>query len=291
MAYFLGSAGSIRLRRGTDQELGTLSGVINVDDVSTTLNRVGLDSASDNLLTGDKVDFETTDSRGLAFIPASNWSSNQTEDTISCYVNVNEAGGLRLFQTFEAAVNNVRSSEIALQSFTGAPIDVSLRVRDINYNFLGNVTNYEFNASRDNIDVTSLSDKFKRQYQSGLLSGSGRIDCIFDSKSTGASESSLLMLQLIQRIEIGAACDMALFLTDRLVDPSRDSIFYRLTAVITNAGVTVGAQDAVSCTLDFVTTGEVKLIVGQVSDYLLKQDDDRIRQEQSLDYLLVEVTD
>lgn len=291
MAYFLGSAGSVRLRRGTDEELATLPAAINVDDVSTVLNRVGVDAAVDNLLTGDRIDIETTDSRGLAFIPASNWPSNQIEDTFSCYVNVNAAGGLRLFESFQAAINNERSSEIALQAFTGDPINTVIRVRDINYNFLGNVTNYEFNASRDNIDVTSLSDKFKRQYQSGLLSGSGRIDCIFDPKSTGTSESSLLMLQLIQRIEIGCACDMALFLTDNIVDPSQDNIFYRLTAVITNAGVTVGAQEAISCTLDFVTTGEVKLIVGQVSDYLLKEDDDRIRQEQSLDYLLVEVTD
>jgi hypothetical protein len=99
------------------------------------------------------------------------------------------------------------------------------------------------------------------------------------------------MLQLIQRIQVGAACDMALFLTDKIRDTNEDSIFYRLTAVITSAGVTVGVGDVITCTLDFVTTGEVRLLVGQVSDFLLKEDDDRIQKQQDLDFLLVEVTD
>jgi hypothetical protein len=35
----------------------------------------------------------------------------------------------------------------------------------------------------------------------------------------------------------------------------------------------------------------VRLLVGQVSDFLLKEDDDRIQKQQDLDFLLVEVTD
>ena len=291
MPYFIGNTGAVRLRRGSDDILTTISGSIVPDDVNLSLNRVGVEASIDNLLTGDKVDIETADSRGLAFIPASNWSSNVIEDTFSCFVNVNAAGGLRLYPDFEAAVNNQRGNEIALQSFTGDPINISIRIRDINYNFLGHVTNYEFNATRENIDITSLSDKFRKQYEAGLLSGSGRIDANFDPKTTHVAESSLLMLQLIQRIQVGAACDMALFLTDKIRDTNEDSIFYRLTAVITSAGVTVGVGDVITCTLDFVTTGEVRLLVGQVSDFLLKEDDDRIQKQQDLDFLLVEVTD
>ena len=84
---------------------------------------------------------------------------------------------------------------------------------------------------------------------------------------------------------------MALYLTDQSRDPNQDDIFYKLTAVITGTGITVGAQDVITCTLDFVTTGEVRLLVGQVSDYLLKEDDDRVQKEQDLDYLLTEVSD
>ena len=291
MTFFLGSQGNIRLRRGTDTTLGALSEAISLDDISTTLNRIGTADGIDNLFTGDKIDIETTDARNLLFIPGSNWSSGTIQDTFSAFINVNAAGGLRLFLTFADAVNNVRSNEIALQSFTGDPIAVTIAVRDVGSNILGDVTSYEFNASREQVDTTTLSDKFKNQYNAGLISGSGRIECIFNNATDGTKETSLLMLQLIQRLDLGCAFDLFLYLVDKDLNPAEQSIFYSLTAVVTNSGVSVDLDDAIRCTLDFVTTGELKLVVGTLAEYLLKEDDDRIRQEQSLDYLLKEVTD
>ena len=140
MTFFLGSQGNIRLRRGTDPVLGVLSETIGLDDIGTVLNRIGTANGIDNLFTGDKVDIETTDARNLLFIPASNWSSGQVEDTFSAYINVNAAGGLRLFLTFADAVNNNRETEIALQAFTGDPIAVTIAVRDVGSNILGDVS-------------------------------------------------------------------------------------------------------------------------------------------------------
>ena len=291
MTFFLGSQGNIRLRRGTQLTLGVLSEVVGLDDISTTLNRIGTADGIDNLFTGDKIDIKTTDARKLLFIPASNWSSGTVEDTFSAFVNVNAAGGLRLFSTFADAVNNVRANEVALQSFTGDPVAVTLAVRDSGSNILGDVTSYEFNASREQVDTTTLSDKFKNQYNAGLISGSGRIECIFNNATDGAKETSLLMLQLIQRLDLGCAFDLFLYLIDKDLNPAEQSVFYSLTAVVTNSGVSVDLDDAIRCTLDFVTTGELKLVVGTLAEYLLKEDDDRIVQEQSLGYLLTEVTD
>ena len=291
MTFFLGSQGNIRLRRGTDPVLGVLSETIGLDDISTVLNRIGTADGIENLFTGDKIDIETTDARNLLFIPASNWSSGQVEDTFSAFINVNAAGGLRLFLTFADAVNNTRANEIALQAFTGVPIEVTLAVRDVGSNVLGDVTSYEFNASREQVDTTALSDKFKNQFNAGLISGSGRIECLFNNETSGIKETSLLMLQLIQRLDLGCAFDLFLYLIDKERTPSEESVFYALTAVVTNSGVVVDVGGVISCTLDFVTTGELKLVVGVLPEYLLKEDDDRIRQEQSLDYLLKEVTD
>ena len=291
MTFYLGNYGNIRLRRGTDPVIGSISSDVEPDDISLVLNRVGFENASENLLTGDRVDLTTTDSRGLAFIPASNWSINQIQDTFSCFVHVNEVGGLRLFPTFGDAVNNTRSNEITLQSFSGSPLNLTVTIRDIKYSLLGCVSQFEFNASRDAIDVTSLSDKYKRQYDAGLLSGSGRIECAFNYETTGVEEAPLLLLQIIQRLDIGCAFDLALYLTDRAVDPTLQNLFYLLTAVPTNTGISLRSGDIITCTIDFVTTGETRLIFGVPSDYLLKEDDDRIRVEDSLDFLLKEVTD
>jgi len=291
MTFYLGNYGNIRLRRGTDPVLGSISSDVEPDDISLVLNRVGFENASENLLTGDRVDLTTTDSRGLVFIPASNWSINQIQDTFSCFVHVNEVGGLRLFPTFGDAVNNTRSNEITLQSFSGSPLNLRLTIRDVKYSLLGCVSQFEFNANRDAIDVTSLSDKYKRQYDAGLLSGSGRIECAFNYETTGVEEAPLLLLQIIQRLDIGCAFDLALYLTDRAVDPTLQNLFYLLTAVPTNTGISLRSGDIITCTIDFVTTGETRLIFGVPSDYLLKEDDDRIKVEDSLDFLLKEVTD
>lgn len=291
MTFYLGNYGNIRLRRGTDPVIGSISSDVEPDDISLVLNRVGFENASENLLTGDRVDLTTTDSRGLAFIPASNWSVNQIQDTFSCFVHVNEVGGLRLFPTFGDAVNNTRSNEITLQSFSGSPLNLKVTIRDIKYSLLGCVSQFEFNASRDAIDVTGLSDKYKRQYDAGLLSGSGRIECAFNYETTGVEEAPLLLLQIIQRLDIGCAFDLALYLTDKAVDPTLQNLFYLLTAVPTNTGISLRSGDIITCTIDFVTTGETRLIFGVPSNYLLKEDDDRIKVEDSLDFLLKEVTD
>ena len=291
MAFFLGKHGNVRLRRGSDIFVGSIEASIDPDDVNTVLERLGVDGATDNLFSGDKVDITTTDSRGLAFIPASNWSSGVIEDTFSTFVNVNQAGGLRLYPSFQDAINNVRANEIDLQAFTGNPIAINVSVRDTRYNIIGNVSRYEFNTSRDSVDLTTLSDKYKQQHSAGLISGSGRIECAFDYTTLGTAEAPMIMLQIIQRLDLGSAFDIALYLTDKEVVATVPNIFYQTTAVTTSTGITVEADGLVSCTIDFVATEEIKLVIGKPSEYILKQDDDRIRVEHDLDFLLQEIED
>jgi hypothetical protein len=80
-------------------------------------------------------------------------------------------------------------------------------------------------------------------------------------------------------------------LTDKAVDPNVENLFYNLTAVVTRAGVQVRAGEIIDCSIDFVTTGEIQLIFGKPSEYILKEDDDRIGVEQSLGFLLQEIDD
>lgn len=291
MAVFLGTTGNIRLRRGSGVNASILEDVIATYDVSTTLNRLSFDKSLDNILTGDRVEISTTDARGLVCFASSNWNSGVVESTIAAYVNVNAVGGLRFFDSFENAVNNVRSAEYTLTSFAGADIPISVSVRDTAYNVLGNVTSYELNTSREAVDTTTLSDKFRNQYNAGLISGNGRIECLFDVTTTGIKETPLLALQTIQRLEIGSSCDLALYVIDASLTGKTTSVFYELEAVITETGITVDTENAITCTINFVSTGEIRLLVGEPSGYVLKEDDDRIQFEQSLDFLLQETED
>jgi hypothetical protein len=210
---------------------------------------------------------------------------------MSAYVHLNAAGGLRFFRTFQDAVNNNRPAELPLAAFTGDPLPIIVRIRDVAYNVLGCVKGYEFSTDRETIDTTTLNDRFRQQFSAGLISGSGRIDCAFDYQTSGISEAPLLILQLIQRLDVGSEFDLALYLTDKAVDPSVDNVFYELKAMVVRSGVQVQAGDIIDCTVDFVTTGEVRLLVGKPADYILKEDDDRIELEQSLDFLLQEEED
>lgn len=291
MTFFLGTKGNVKLRRGSKLALGSLEDRILPNDVNTTLNRLSFDGALDNLLTGDRVDISTVDARKLICFPASTWSDNTVNNGISAYVHVNAMGGLRFFPQFEDAVNNDRTKEYPLAAFTGAPLDIVVRVRDAKTNVLGNVVSYQFNTDRESIDVTSLSDKFKQQFSAGLISGGGTISCAFDYLTTGVKETPLLALQLIQRIDIGSEFDLALYLTDEEVDPNVTTIFYDITALVTRAGVQVQAGNVIDCEIDFVTTGEIRLLIGKPSSYILKEDDDRIELDQSVDFLLQEIDD
>lgn len=291
MTFFLGTKGNVRLRRATSVLISALQDQIDPADVNTSLNRLSFDGAGENLLTGDRVDISTTDARGMVCFTGAAWSSGAVEPSISAYVNVNAAGGLRFFPTFADAVNNTRANELALYAFSGESIPIECRVRDVSYSVLGNVIDYTLATDREAIDTTTLSDKFRQMYSAGILSGSGSITCAFDYTTTGATESPLLMLQLIQRLELGSAFDCALYLTDKTVDTGVNNVFYQFDAMVAKAGVEVRAGDIINCTIDFVTTGEIKLLIGSIEDYILKEDNDRITVEQSLDFLLKETED
>ena len=43
MAFYLGTHGNIRLRRGTEKDAGNFNATISPDDINTTLNRLGVD--------------------------------------------------------------------------------------------------------------------------------------------------------------------------------------------------------------------------------------------------------
>lgn len=286
MTFFIGTKGNVRLRRGTNTAVGSISASIDPGDVNIDVNRFAFTGATDNLLTGDRIDIATSDSRGIDFVPASHWSTNTTEDDISAFVNVDQADGVRLYPTLADAINDTRANEIALEAFTGSALSVTITARDLAFNVLGNVTRYEFQNTREQIETTVLSDKYKQQFSAGLLSGSGRIECAFDYTSSGSQETPKLLLQLIQRLDLGCAFDLALYLTDQSVDLNVENIFYMLTAVVTNAGVSVEAGEIINCSIDFVTTGKVRLVLDRPSRYLLKEDTDKIGVEHSVDFLL-----
>ena len=290
MTYFLGQHGKIKLSRKSAE---TFSSSVSPADVNTSLNRFGFDGSIENLLTGDALAISTTDARGLDFLPTSTWpdGGGATLNQVVLYANVNAMGGIRLFNTFANAINNNRAAEYPLEAFAGAAIPIDVQIYGSVERVLGNVTGYNFNTDREALDTTTMSDRFKRMYSAGLISGAGSIDCLFSASDNGVTENSLLMLQLINRTELGSEFQCYLQITDSAVYATAPDIYYEFTAVVTRAGIEVRTDQVISCAIDFVTTSEIKLLIGEPSDYILKEDTDRLRLQQNLDFLLTEVTD
>jgi hypothetical protein len=290
MTYFLGRYGKVKLRR---KAAGTFYSNVQSADVNIILNRLGIDGSIENLLTGDQIVISTDDLRGLAFLPATTWPDGQgiTQNQVVAYININAIGGIRLFQTFDAAINNTRAVEYPLRTFTGNALRISVQIYGSVERVLGDVNSYKFNTNRESVDSTTMSDRFKRMYSAGLISGAGSIDCFFNTTNSGLIENSLLMLQLIQRTDIGSEFDCYLQLTDQNSNANSPDIYYEFSAMVTSTGIEVEADSIISCVIDFVTTGEIKLLIGEPSGYIIKEDNDRIRLQQNLDFLLTEVTD
>lgn len=290
MTYFLGNYGKIKLRR---KSAGSFVSSILPADVNTILNRFGLEGSLDNLLTGDQLVISTSDPRGLDFLPSSTWpdGGGATQNMVVAYANVNAIGGVRLFETFDEAINNDRTHEYPVETFSGGAISVDVKIYGSVERVLGDVVNYTFNTNREAMEVTTMSDRFKQMYSAGLISGSGSIDCLFNTENSGLTENSLLMLQLINRTDIGSEFACALQLVEDSTYTKSADIYYEFDAMVTRAGIEVRNDQAITCAIDFVTTGEIRLLIGEPSGYVLKEDTDRLRLQQNLDFLLTEVTD
>lgn len=288
MTYFLGHYGKIKLQRKSVESFGSK---ILPADINVLLNRFSFVDSLENIVTGDQITITTADARGLDFLPAATWPNGTTQNNIKAYVNINAMGGIRLFDTFTAAINNTRADEYPLETFNGAALVISVQINGSVDRVLGDVTGFTFNTDREAMETTTMSDKFKRMYSAGLISGSGSVDCFFNTENSGQTENSLLMLQLINRTDIGSEFKCFLQLTEGDIYSETQDIYYEFDAAIVKAGIEVKADQIISCVFDFVTTGEIRLLIGEPSGYLLKEDTDRIEIEESLDFLLTELTD
>ena len=291
MAYYLGNFGKVSLKRKSAKAFASS---VSPDDVNVSLSRFGIEEAVENLITGDRIHITTDDARGLDFLPTSVWADGggSTQKDFTAFCNVNALGGVRLFNSFANAVNNVRANEYPVEAFSGAAIPVDISVLGSSERTLGDVAAFTFNTDREALDTTTMSDRFKKMFTAGLISGAGSLDCIFNEKNNGVDELSLLMLQLIQRTEIGSEFSCYLRLTNTAKQTGAKDVYYTFDAMVTRTGVDVKSGAEITCAIDFVTTGEIRLVVGEPAGFkLLTQAGDSILLQQNLEAMFSNLTD
>ena len=320
MTIYLGSSGHVELQRPTTEWLRT---TVNNPDINVNQKRFSVNFYGDqdgaansdenvrrpvfraeaedsiyNFITGDRVTIRTVSGEDLAFIPDSEFPDDTGHRSITRFVYVDQAGGIRLYRDFASALRGSQDGatqlnlldETRLDADTGpdgaSEVDntyqlVEMRAEqlgDSGWRCLGEVTNYELVSERSRIDITSLSQAYRQQYEAGIIQGSGRISAFWEHEFgmceiAGAiryPEVSFFLAAVILRLEQGADFGARFYLSDSDDRNSSQSMWYDCPkCVITNCTVSVEPTQIITADIDFITTGKIRLKQGFPVDRLL----------------------
>ena len=279
MSVYLGNQGLIELRRESDD--AEKSSVVNASDVNVSRKRFSFDFDAGFLTTGDQIEVRSTDGATLSFVSSAGWANATVQSQGHWYINVDELGGIRLYSSFSDAMAGGTTNAIALAT-PAADIPILVRISNLVPNIVAQCTYFELNTSREAVDMTALGDEFRQQH-SGLISGSGTLRAFWEYLPKSGYESPHYLLQLAIRTEVGSRFNAKLYLKRSTggTGAGDDEIWYAIEGLVTQGGINFSATDAVELTIDFVTTGSIRLLAKlQADNKVLQENSDDIRLEQ-----------
>ena len=276
MTVYLGSDGFVELKR--DSAALAAQGELNAADVNVDRRRFSIDGAEGSLIIGDHISIITADKSSLVLVSGHTDSKGEYHKDWRGYVHVDDVGGLRLYNNFEQAIKGDMSSALELVK-PPEKKDIIIKTQNNKFRGLAEVKSYEFTTSRDQVDITTLGNEFRDQYERGLISGQGVIDCFWsygydclERCTDFESEFPIYLARLCLRLQQGSDF-LGRFFLYRADDTSNDaSVWYEAECIITNVTVTVEPTQIISSSIQFVTTGTVRLHQGMPPQYLLKED-------------------
>jgi hypothetical protein len=282
MSIYLGREGYVQLTRIAETD-EYVRGVLTPNDVNVSERRFSFNFSTSAFITGDRIELGTQDLSNLVLI------QNHSFPDALVYVNVDDAGGIRLFDTFEQAVNGDINDALPLERDTGNQ-NIRARTRDPGLNFISQVYKYEITTSRDSVDVTDLGKSFRENYSNGLISGQGSLSCFWEYKNTlgddkvgGKDEVPNYMAKLLLRLKQGSVFRGRFVIFD---DKRGHKIFYQMRCVVTNVAIQAGTRDEIIETeINFVTSGPISLKVSQDFGSLLLEDSSKLLAEDSTQIL------
>ena len=276
MAIYFGSTGFIELKRDAlNSQIGTS---LNPADVNTTKKRFSVENINGSLITGDQVEIETVDGSNLELL------DSHTFPDLRKYIHIDDMGGIKLYNTFGTALAGEVSDALTL-TVPSSTKDVLICTRNTRFRPLAKVTEFEITTTRDTVDVSNLGEEFRRQYENGLISGQGTIQTIWqhrnfqnDTPDFVEPEFAVYLSQLLVRMQQGADFEGRFYIYN---DPSQstNSVWYQSMCVVTNVAINVPASGLVEARIEFITNGEIRLHNGVPPAFLLRENTDKILQE------------
>ena len=290
---YLGESGHVELRR-TSEDV-PIQGTLEPSDVNVDRRRFSLDFDPSALISGDRISITRLDGGNLELV-----SGHAYPDGI-WYCHVDDAGGIRLYGTFAQAINGETDDAEALVVPTGRQT-IEIRAANRQYRCFAGITEWSLTTNRDAADLTVLGDEHRRFYTNGLMSGQGSLRCLWNYEQTvcaaegGNVELPHYMAQLILRCQLGAEFLGQFYIKNRGAQPTtgqlnrgseRDHIWWEAECIVTNVGMTFAPGQPIATSVEFITTGPVRLKMGTPVGYLLQESGDYLLQE-NLDRILLE---
>ena len=278
MTVFLGDSGRILLKRlGAEEGFITL---VNESDLRINVNRFSVDFAHEQIITGDRIEITTTGGEDLTWVDATDIDSSITR-----YAHVDEAGGIRLYNTFTESIRGLPAGAVPLKSLAvdddDEPVAQEVLIQIVNgtdERCLAEITSYQITTNRETIDTTHLGAHYRKQYEAGLIQGQGQIECFWRQPGSSScddvtdeiyeAEFSSYLARLCIRLVHGAAFhgQFYIYADDSL---RTRSVWYESeSCIVTNVAITVSPTELVRTTIDFVTSGPIALREGYIPSFL-----------------------
>jgi len=284
VSIYLGESGHVEIQRATDGG-GNLASVLDPGDVTASGKRFSFDFPPNALITGDHIEIATQDGSILELVSGHAYPDGYW------YCHIDDAGGIRLYSTFEAAVAGNVNDALPLDTPTH-PQPIVVTVKDTTYNCVAQMRDWSLTTSREAVDLTTLGSEFRQSYSNGLISGQGQLNCLWDFRhqfcdpaTAGTTELPHYFAQLVLRVRQGSLFKGRFFLH---VSATRKDVWYEADCIVTSVGFRFAPGATVDSTVEFITTGEVKLLVGELPARLLQESSSLILAEDGSPVLLEE---
>jgi len=293
MTVYLGDSGAVQIKRKSGEPI---RGRLEPSDVSVEKRRFSLadHDIQGELITGDQVDILRTDGGNLQLVAGHDYPDWRG------YVFIDQLGGIRLYEDFaDSLAGSLDFGYELVEPSENQQLEIT--TRSSTYNYVGKVVSYELTTERETVDITQLGNQFKQQYEAGLISGQGQLNCFFEYRTIECdpfscppgTEYSMYLAQLCIRLTQGADFIGRYFIytpdSDDSLDATGDqqSVWYDAECVVTNCTISVAASEAIEATINFVTTGQIKLLTGVPPSFLLQEDSSLILQEDGVSRLVL----
>lgn len=294
MTVYLGDSGGVELRRNaTDRPLLTQ---LDPGDVNVERRRFSVDFEPNALITGDQIDIYTENQEPLELIADHVDANGNYYPDWRGFIHVDPVGGIRLYDTAENAFRGGYDRALDLVAPSNRQ-NVAIRTRNSSFRCLAQIKDYEITTSRETIQTTHLGDEFVRQFEAGLISGQGQLQCFWEHTyakcededlDPGAVEFPAYLAYLVVRLKQGSEFYGRFFVYKGNYATGEGSVWYEADCVVTNVVVTVPATGVIETSIQFVTNGEILLRTGVPPAYLLQEDNNLILQEDDVSGILLE---